>query len=66
MKIDGVNYMCDKEATKFYGVTPSYFKNLRYNGTGPTYIRFHGRVFYKQHVVDQWFISWLEKEQGVK
>lgn len=61
MKVNGVHYMSDKEACNFYGVSPSWFRNARYRGNGPVYIRFGGRVFYKQSVVDKWFIEYLEK-----
>lgn len=58
-------YLTDKEASKRYGYSVSWFRRMRFMGGGPkwTQIIAEGRVLYPMHSTDEWFKKrMVEKE----
>lgn len=63
VEIMGKKYICDKEASKRYGYSRSWFRSARSTGNSPTYIKLKGkgRVLYPLAETDQWFEINLKK-----
>jgi predicted DNA-binding transcriptional regulator AlpA len=56
-EILGVQYMTDKEAAVRYGYSQSWFRQRRYDSTGPQYVRLKGKgkAWYPLKETDEWF-----------
>lgn len=57
VEIVGIKYISDKEASKKYGFSISWFQRERFNKTGPRFIKLNGKgkVFYPVEETDNWF-----------
>ncbi len=65
LKILGVEYLTDKEASMRYGYSQSWFVNARVQKKGPPFIKIKGagRVLYPLRENDQWFMDRLQREE---
>lgn len=54
VKIDGINYIGEKELSAKYGFSVPWFRKARYN-KGTPYHKLNGRVYYDESEVDKWF-----------
>lgn len=55
LKINGVEYLSEKQISKEYGFSQPYFWKIRKNKKGPRYYKMSGRFFYTKEDVDKWF-----------
>jgi hypothetical protein len=53
--IDGVQYLVEKEAAAWYGLSIHWFRRARYTGHSPSYHKLNGKVFYTVREIDKWF-----------
>ena len=62
IRILGIDYMTDKEASDRYGYSKSWFQHRRCEHSGPKYIKMDGRgkVLYPIKDTDQWFKNHLK------
>ena len=52
-----LEYICEKQAANKYQLSRSWFRNHRWNGTGPPYQKFGRLVRYKLSDLDEYFSS---------
>ena len=59
-------YLTDKEASKRYGYSQSWFQRMRAEGKGPKTIQIikGGRVLYPQLSTDEWFIERMKEKES--
>ncbi len=64
-EIMGEEFITDKEASKRYGYSQSWFLRARAQGFGPRWIQImdHGRVLYPLKETDKWFRDKMEMER---
>lgn len=64
-EIMGNIYLTEKEASKRYGYSSSWFQKSRYEKTGPSYIRFKNRskIWYPITETDAWFLARMHLER---
>ena len=55
IKLLGLEYITDKEASLKYGFSQDWFKKVRVQKRGPKYIKLEGKVLYPVHDTDEWF-----------
>ncbi len=65
LEIMGMKFISDKEASKRYGYSQSWFIRSRTQGFGPRWVQFkeHGRVLYPLDETDKWFVDKMEMEK---
>lgn len=57
IEILGMKYLTDKDASKRYGFSQSWFQKARYEGNGPVCVQLKkkGKVLYPLEQTDEWF-----------
>lgn len=57
MEILGIKYLTDKDASKRYGFSQSWFQQSRYKGNGPPCFQLckKGKILYPLIETDEWF-----------
>lgn len=57
IEILGKTYYTDKELSRKYGISLSWFRNQRYQKTGLPYVKIkgQGKVLYDITLADEWF-----------
>jgi hypothetical protein len=55
LTIDNDKYMVEKELSAKYGLSVQWFRRARYEGKSPIYHKLHGKVYYREQDVDNWF-----------
>lgn len=55
IKLLGVEYISDKEASARYHYSDAWFKKRRLEKKGPHYIKLEGKVLYPLVDTDEWF-----------
>ena len=57
IEIMGIKYLTEKEASRRYGMSTSWFRNKRWDKKGPSYTKILGvgRVMYPVDLTDEWF-----------
>lgn len=55
LTVKGDRYLVEKEASSKYGLSIHWFRRARYEGHSPIYHKLHGRVYYREDQLDQWF-----------
>jgi len=55
LTINGEKYLVEKEASSKYGLSIHWFRRTRYEGKSPPYHKLNGKVYYREHDVDEWF-----------
>ncbi|CEG60959.1 helix-turn-helix transcriptional regulator [Legionella micdadei] len=61
LKIDGIEYLSDKQTAAKFGLSRSWFKNARYQGNSPPYYKLNGKIYYTEETVNNWFKENLKK-----
>ncbi|HEY2811758.1 MAG TPA: helix-turn-helix domain-containing protein [Rhabdochlamydiaceae bacterium] len=61
--ISGVNYLLEKELSKKYGLSTQWFRRARYEGKCPKYHKLHGKAYYKEEEVNEWFENNMRSSQ---
>lgn len=51
----GEKYLMEKEVASKYGLSTQWFRRARYCNNSPVYHKLHGKVYYKEENVDEWF-----------
>lgn len=55
VKILGVNYINEKEASNRYGYSRSWLEKRRYDKNPPNYTKIGGKILYELDETDEWF-----------
>lgn len=55
LTIEGQKYLLEKELSTKYGLSVHWFRRARYEGKSPAYYKLHGKVYYNELNVDNWF-----------
>lgn len=55
LKINGEQYLVEKEVSNKFGMSASWFRKARHFGHSPKYHTLRGRVYYKEAEVLEWF-----------
>lgn len=53
--VKGAKYLVEKEASAKYGLSIHWFRRARYTGHSPIFHKLHGKVYYREDQVDDWF-----------
>jgi predicted DNA-binding transcriptional regulator AlpA len=53
--ISGEKYLREKEIASKYGLSTQWFRRARYSNNSPVYHKLHGKIYYKEENVEQWF-----------
>jgi hypothetical protein len=53
--ISGVKYFGENEISSKYGLSTQWFRRARYEGNSPKYHKLHGKIYYDEENVAQWF-----------
>jgi len=61
--ISGEKYLMEKEVASKYGFSTQWFRRARYCHNSPVYHKLHGKVYYKEENVEQWFKDNLKANQ---
>ena len=61
--VNGVKYIPEKEISKYFGMSVSWFRKARYAGKCPTYHTLNGKIFYDIDHVQEWFKKNLTAHQ---
>lgn len=55
LTVDGIKYVTEKEISRDYGLSVSWFRKARYAGKSPEYYKLNGKIFYNPFHVAEWF-----------
>lgn len=50
-------YICEKQASKIYGMSIHWFQRERWKGTGPPYVKVGRSVRYRVEEIEEYFQS---------
>lgn len=61
IKLLGLEYLTDKEASLKFGFSQGWFKKVRVQKRGPAYIKIQGKVLYEITQLEKWFKEQIKK-----
>lgn len=62
-EIMGKKYLSDKDASRRYGYSQSWFQFSRYSHTGPSFFKLQGKILYPLEETDHWFVEQMKKSR---
>lgn len=60
LKIANEKYLVEKELSLLCGLSVHWFRKARWEGKSPPYYKLNGKIFYKEHEVNDWFVNNLK------